>query len=88
MPEPPKTNVRLEIAHVLLIDIVGYPLVQPMNNRAWSISSTRVVRSSDEFSRAAAAGQLKKIPTGDGMALIFMTVPSNQSSAPSKSAAF
>jgi adenylate cyclase len=35
----------------------------------------QAVRSSDEFNKAAATGRLKKIPTGDGMALIFYNSP-------------
>jgi len=35
----------------------------------------QIVRSSDEFNKAAAAGRLMKIPTGDGMALIFYNSP-------------
>ena len=35
----------------------------------------QVVRSSEEFQNAEAAGRLTKIPTGDGMALIFYKSP-------------
>ena len=36
---------------------------------------TTIVRSSDQYQRAEAAGRLIKIPTGDGMALVFYTSP-------------
>src|SRR5207302_11329064 len=71
MSEEPKAKLRLEIAHVLFIDIVGYstrltdeqqPLVDQLN---------QVVRGSDEFQHASATARLMQIPTGDGMALIF-----------------
>src|SRR5436190_24111500 len=75
MPEPPKANLRLEIAHVLFVDILGYS-TRPTDEQQGLVEQlNQVVRSSDEFSRAAAAGRLKKIPTGDGMALIFYNSP-------------
>jgi adenylate cyclase len=75
MAEAPKTNVRLEIAHVLFIDIVGYS-ARPTDEQQGLVDQlNQAVRSSDEFSRADVAGRLKKIPTGDGMALIFQDSP-------------
>src|SRR5919204_2290653 len=75
MAEAPKTNVRLEIAHVLFIDIVGYS-ARPTDEQQGLVDRlNHAVRSSDEFGRAAAAGRLRKIPTGDGMALIFQDSP-------------
>src|SRR5437763_9284683 len=75
MPEEPKVNQRLEIAHVLFIDIVGYSTRLTDAQRSLVDRLNQAVRSSDEFNRAAAAGRLKKIPTGDGMALIFHDSP-------------
>src|ERR1700751_4036955 len=75
MAEAPKTNVRLEIAHVLFIDIVGYS-ARPRNEEQGLVDQlNQAVRSSDEFNRADAAERLKKIPTGDGMALILQDSP-------------
>src|SRR5512133_1617910 len=75
MAEAPKTNVRLEIAHVLFIDIVGYS-TRPTDEQQGLVDRlNHAVRSSDEFGKAAATGRLKKIPTGDGMALIFHDSP-------------
>jgi adenylate cyclase len=75
MPEEPKANQRLEIAHVLFIDIVGYSTRLTDVQRGLVDQLNQAVRSSEEFNRAAAAGRLKKIPTGDGMALIFHDSP-------------
>src|SRR5205807_4724892 len=36
---------------------------------------TKVVRSSDQYQKAEATGRLIKIPTGDGIALVFYTSP-------------
>src|SRR6476659_10615477 len=75
MPEEPKPNQRLEIAHVLFIDIVGYSTRLTDEQQALVDRLNQAVRSSDEFNKAAATGRLKKIPTGDGMALIFYNSP-------------
>src|SRR5438105_8762906 len=75
MPEEPKASQRLEIAHVLFIDIVGYSTRLTDQQQGLVDRLNQAVRSSDEFNRAAAAGRLKKIPTGDGMALIFHDSP-------------
>jgi class 3 adenylate cyclase len=75
MPEEPKANQRLEIAHVLFIDIVGYSTRLTDEQQGLVDRLNQAVRSSDEFNKAAATGRLKKIPTGDGMALIFYNSP-------------
>src|SRR5438067_13144034 len=75
MQKEPKANQRLEIAHVLFIDIVGYSTRLTDAQRGLVDRLNQAVRSSEEFNRAAAAGRLKKIPTGDGMALIFHDSP-------------
>src|SRR5438876_10806391 len=74
MPEDPKAK-RMEIAHVLFMDIVGYSARLTDQQQALVDELNQVVRSCDEFNKAAAAGRLMKIPTGDGMALIFYNSP-------------
>jgi adenylate cyclase len=74
MPEEPKAK-RMEIAHVLFMDIVGYSTRLTDEQQALVDELNQIVRSSDEFNKAAAAGRLMKIPTGDGMALIFYNSP-------------
>ncbi len=75
MSEEPKTKLRLEIAHVLFIDIVGYSTRLTDEQQASVDQLNQVVRGSDEFQKASATGRLMKIPTGDGMALIFYNSP-------------
>jgi adenylate cyclase len=70
-----KEEIELEIAHVLFIDIVGYSKLSISEQRAAVDELTEVVRASQQFQRAEAAGRLIKIPTGDGMALVFYTSP-------------
>ena len=74
MPEELKAK-HMEIAHVLFIDIVGYSTRLTDEQRALVDELNQIVRSSDEFNKAATAGRLMKIPTGDGMALIFYNSP-------------
>src|SRR5437867_3701855 len=74
MPEELKAK-RMEIAHVLFMDIVGYSARLTDEQQALVDELNQIVRSSDEFNKAAAAGRLMKIPTGDGMALIFYNSP-------------
>src|SRR4051794_12246646 len=70
-----KKEIQLEIAHVLFIDIVGYSKVSINDQRAAIDELTHVVRASEQFQNAEAAGRLIKIPTGDGMALVFYKSP-------------
>jgi TolB-like protein len=70
-----KKEIQLEIAHVLFIDIVGYSKLSINQQRAVVDELTEVVRGSDQFQKAEAAERLIKIPTGDGMALVFYTSP-------------
>ncbi|PYL95109.1 MAG: adenylate/guanylate cyclase domain-containing protein, partial [Verrucomicrobia bacterium] len=74
MPEELKAK-RMEIAHVLFMDIVGYSTRLTDEQQALVDELNQIVRSSDEFNKAAAMGRLMKIPTGDGMALIFYNSP-------------
>ena len=75
MPAEVKEQIRLEVAHVLFIDVVGYSKLSINEQRAVVDELTTTVRGSDQYQKAEAAGRLIKIPTGDGMALIFYTSP-------------
>src|SRR6516165_4699642 len=70
-----KKEIALEIAHVLFIDIVGYSKFSINDQNAAVEELNEVVRLSEQFQRAEKAGWLLKIPTGDGMALVFYTSP-------------
>src|SRR5438309_4097514 len=70
-----KKEIQLEIAHVLFMDIVGYSKRSINEQRAAIDELTQVVRTSEQFQNAEAAGRLIKIPTGDGMALVFYKSP-------------
>src|SRR6266446_3419209 len=70
-----KKEIQLEIAHALFMDIVGYSKRLINEQRALLDTLNQIVRSTDEFRNAEAAGRLIKIPTGDGMALVFYKSP-------------
>src|ERR1700682_451502 len=70
-----KKKIELEIAHVLFIDIVGYSKLSINEQRAAVDELNEVVRRSEQVQKAEAAGRLIKIPTGDGMALVFYKSP-------------
>src|SRR2546423_8781522 len=70
-----KKEIQLEIAHVLFIDIVGYTKLSISDQHAAVRELTRIVRASEQFQRAEVASRLLRIPTGDGMALVFYTSP-------------
>src|SRR5438046_7898967 len=71
MANEQKTKLRLEIAHVLFIDIVGYSklLIDEQSEALQELN--QIVRKTDAVRGAEAAGQLIFLPTGDGMALVF-----------------
>jgi len=70
-----KKEIQLEIAHVLFTDIVGYSKLAINAQRALVECLNEIVRGTDEFKAAEAAGRLIKIPTGDGITLVFYHSP-------------
>src|SRR5213082_601314 len=70
-----KKEIQLEIAHVLFIDIIGYSKLSINEQHAAVEELNQIVRASEQFQRAEGASRLHKIPTGDGMALVFYTSP-------------
>src|SRR6516165_816285 len=75
MPIEIKNEIELEIAHVLFIDIVGYSKLLIDEQRDYLHTLNEVVRETDAFRAAEAGGKLTRLPTGDGMALVFATTP-------------
>jgi serine/threonine-protein kinase len=70
-----KKEVRSEIAHVLFVDIVGYSKLLIDEQHALIDTLNQIVRNTQEFQTAENAGRLIKIPTGDGLALVFYSSP-------------
>src|SRR5438552_1883982 len=70
-----KREIALEIAHVLFMDIVGYSKLSINEQGAAVDELNEIVRASRQFQKAESGDRLIKIPTGDGMALVFYTSP-------------
>ena len=70
MPPESENNLRLEIGHVLFIDLVGYSnlLIEEQKERLHEL--TEIVLATAQV-REAPDEQLVRLPTGDGMALVF-----------------
>ena len=75
MPAEVKKEIELEIAHVLFLDIVGYSKLSVNEQHARVDELNGIVRLSEQFQKAEAANRILKIPTGDGMALVFYRSP-------------
>jgi len=75
MPAESKAAVRLEIGHILFIDIVGYSklLISEQSELLGVLNDA--VREAGEFRSAEADDRLVRLPTGDGMALVFRDSP-------------
>src|SRR5260370_1718898 len=75
MPAESKAAVRLEIGHVLFIDIVGYSrlLISEQSELLGVLNDA--VREAGEFRSAEGDGRLVRLPTGDGVALVFRGSP-------------
>src|SRR5438094_4974582 len=75
MPAEPRADLPLEIAHLLLIDVVGYSKLLVNEQIELLQELNQIVRSTESFRRAEASGELIRVPTGDGMALLFFRSP-------------
>src|ERR1700730_3101701 len=64
-------DLEPEIAHLLLIDVVGYSnlLVNVQDESLQQLNG--IVRGPDCFRAAEAKDKLIRLPTGDGMALLY-----------------
>ncbi|MDQ6655529.1 MAG: tetratricopeptide repeat protein, partial [Verrucomicrobiota bacterium] len=75
MSSASELDLQLEIAHVLLIDVVGYSKLLVKGQIDVLQQLNEIVRGTQQFRSAEAAGQLTRLPTGDGMALMFFDNP-------------
>ena len=63
------TDLALEIAHLLFIDVVGYSKLLVNEQIELMQDLNRVVRATECFRDAEAKEKLIRLPTGDGMVL-------------------
>ena len=71
-------DLPLEIAHILLIDVVGYSKLLVNEQIELLQELNQIARNTDSFRAAETSGELIRVPTGDGMALVFFTARKNQ----------
>jgi len=66
---------RLEIGHVLFMDVVGYSKLLLDEQREQQQHLTEIVLNTEQVCAAEAADKLIRLPVGDGMALVFFSSP-------------
>src|SRR6058998_1755754 len=71
----PKPDLPLEIAHLLLIDVVGYSKLLVNEEIELLQDLNQIVRDTECFRAAEASGKFDRVSTGDGMALLFFRSP-------------
>src|SRR6202163_2834349 len=75
MSAEPTPDLQLEIAHLLLVDVVGYSK-RLVNEQIEVLQKlNQIVRATGCFCAAEASDKLIRVPTGDGMALLFFRSP-------------
>src|SRR2546429_4915127 len=70
-----KPDLALEIAHLLLIDVVGYSKLLVNQQIECLQELNQIVRGTECFQAAEKDERLIRLPTGDGMALVFFRRP-------------
>jgi len=65
------TSVRLQIGHVLFMDLVAYSTQLLDEQRQYQEELNEIVRGTEQVRSAKEAGKLIRLPAGDGMALVF-----------------
>jgi len=75
MAAEPSSVSELELGHVLFMDIVGYSKLLIDEQTDLSRQLNQIVRNTEQVQSAEAKGKLIRLPTGDGMALVFFTNP-------------
>src|SRR5207237_2491819 len=68
-------EIELEIAHVLFLDIVGYSKLSVNEQHARVDELNQIVCLYEPFQKSEAVNRILKIPTGDGMTLVFYRSP-------------
>ena len=75
MSAPAESAPKVRIAHVLSTDVVGYSLLLITEQTRIMNELTSIVKNTAQFREADARGNLMRIPTGDGMSLVFFDDP-------------
>ena len=75
MAAVPPADPKFEIGHVLFIDMVGYSQLLINEQSALLDELNTIVRGTNQFRQAENEGGLVRLPSGDGMALVFRDTP-------------
>src|SRR5215472_15193122 len=70
-----KPHLHLKVGHILFLDIVGYSKLLADEQKELVQELNRIVRETEQFQAAEAEGKLTRLPTGDGMVLVFTNNP-------------
>jgi TolB-like protein/Tfp pilus assembly protein PilF len=68
-------HLHLEVGHILFLDIVGYSKLLSDEQKQLVQELNQIVRETEQFRAADAEGKLTRLPTGDGMVLVFTNNP-------------
>ena len=68
-------HLHLEVGHILFLDIVGYSKLLVDEQQELVQELNQIVRETEQFRGAEAEGKLTRLPTGDGMVLVFTNNP-------------
>ena len=68
-------HLHLEVGHILFLDIVGYSKLLSDEQKELVQELNQIVRETEQFRAAEAEGNLTRLPTGDGMVLVFTNNP-------------
>ena len=70
-----ESRPKVEIGHVLMLDVVEYSTLLITEQSRVMSELKRIVRSTARLQQAEADGKLVCVPTGDGMLLVFFNEP-------------
>ena len=70
-----ESNPKVKIGHVLTMDVVEYSTLLITEQTRLMAELARIAKNTNRFRQAEAEGKLIRIPTGDGMALVFLDDP-------------
>jgi TolB-like protein/Tfp pilus assembly protein PilF len=68
-------HLHLEVGHILFLDVVGYSKLLADEQKELVQELNQIVRETTQFQTAEAEGKLTRLPTGDGMVLVFTNNP-------------
>ena len=75
MPTATTSEARLQIGHVLFIDMVGYSKLLINEQTSLLRELNELVQATEQFRVAEKKHKLVRVATGDGMALVFRDSP-------------